>query len=459
MRQPQRLSVPLLLDRDQAPPLQEQLLTQLKAAIDSGRLATGTRMPSTRALARILKVSRGVVVGTYDALYADGYITGVVGSGTYVAKDSLDAARTAPASGRPGPAPAIDLRPDRPSSDCFPLPAWRAAWRTVSYIAPGVAEAPPLGLPELRAAIAGHLLQARGIVLDRHEVVVTSSQDSALRLVLSALGEDPVIALECPALPMARTVAARQGRVSSVPVDDQGVRLDLMRGDWDAAVLTPERNPLLGARLSLERRRALAEDARTRGSLLIEPALGGVLDLDVSPLPPLMSLARAEHAALIGSFGAVLTPALHLGFAVVESGLAETIAKADPAHYEQPSPLVQLAVSDLLASGGMAAHLTRLAGRHAALWRLVWQALGDLPGTRLLRAGGTATLLLPDEVCAKRVVRALAVQRIHLTELDSYVHPRSPALNGLVIGFGHLGEAVLGTTLRVIRRTVSAARE
>ncbi|REE95815.1 PLP-dependent aminotransferase family protein [Thermomonospora umbrina] len=79
------LDLPLLLDRTAAEPLTAQLIAQLRTAVREGRLTAGERLPASRALATTLGVSRTVVMDAFAQLYAEGWLDGRHGSGTYVA--------------------------------------------------------------------------------------------------------------------------------------------------------------------------------------------------------------------------------------------------------------------------------------------------------------------------------------------------------------------------------------
>jgi GntR family transcriptional regulator/MocR family aminotransferase len=72
------------LDRTGSEPLHRQVYEQVRAAIVTGNLAAGTRLPSTRTLAAELGVTRGTVLNAMDRLLAEGYVMGTPGSGTYV---------------------------------------------------------------------------------------------------------------------------------------------------------------------------------------------------------------------------------------------------------------------------------------------------------------------------------------------------------------------------------------
>ncbi|MGP4097425.1 aminotransferase-like domain-containing protein [Nonomuraea sp. KM90] len=510
MRHPQRLDVPIQLARDVPEPLQDQLAAQLRSAIARGRLAPRTRMPSTRTLALVLGISRGVALAAYERLLAEGHISSRWGSGTYVsdpdhhsdapvpnqvrhsgapARDQVRHSGT-PApnqvrrSGTPAPDPVpgsrphardashrrpagliaagggeavIDLRSDRHSAQGFPSTARRAAWLRAGRQAPPL-DAPPAGLPALRAAIGAYLRDTRGLVLDGHEVIVTADVGDALELVLRAQGgPDPVIALEDPAPPALRAALGRLGTVLPLPTDGAGARPDRIPGSCDIVAVLPERGAPLGTRMTVERRRALAAWARDSGGLVLEPAFDGLFNAALGPRPSVLALGDAWSTAMVGSFRDVLTPTLRLSFAVVPRRLAGEIEDGMSAG---PSFSCQLAVTDLLTSGcvaGRAEHLTTL---YAVRRAIVRQALGAYPGTRLLGAhtGAAATLLLPADLPATSVIRLLRARRVQVTELAAFHHPDGAPGNGIVFSYGHLNEVSLCRALHAMTRTLDDHR-
>ena len=100
------VELPVTADREDGAPLTTQIAAQLREALADGRLAPGERLPSSRALAATLGVSRTVVTAAYTQLFAEGWLDGRHGSGTYVAAGA----------GSPSAAVAADpASPDRKS--------------------------------------------------------------------------------------------------------------------------------------------------------------------------------------------------------------------------------------------------------------------------------------------------------------------------------------------------------
>ena len=177
------------LDRSRPRRLRAQIEGGLRDAISAGRLAPGTSLPSTRALAADLGVTRGVVVAAYDQLLAEGYLLARQGAGTVVNSAPVGTDR-AVVAGRPRPAPAvIDFRPSIPELSTFPRAAWLRATRAALHALPDryFGYSNPRGLPQLRRAVAEYLGRVRGVVADTDQVVICNGFAHGLSLVARQL--------------------------------------------------------------------------------------------------------------------------------------------------------------------------------------------------------------------------------------------------------------------------------
>ena len=247
--------LPIVLDRGSELPLAAQLATALRRAILDGILRHDDALPSSRALAGSVRVSRGTVVAAYDQLAGEGYLLARPGGATRVMVERPDAT-TDPFDGGPGPAgsrasgaggatiaspaatppPVIDLAPGHPSTRSLVDPAWTAAWRA-AVAASGRSDSPPTtGTLELRSAIAEHVRRARGVACRPDDVIVTAGTSDALAtigLALTALTgtagapqHTPRIAVEDPGYPTARRVLTRVGaHLLPVRADESGIDL------------------------------------------------------------------------------------------------------------------------------------------------------------------------------------------------------------------------------------------
>lgn len=243
------LDLPITLDRAAPTPLHQQLCEQLRRAILDGRFSSGTRLPSTRTLAQALGVSRTVTSAAYDELFAEGYLEGRHGSGTYVGRDLPPLPRqTRPSSHTPPrwlrkAAPlvseellapqAIAFRLGVPSISSLSPRIWRESWRTVTNRLPPDSYGPEQGDPALRSALAAYLGRSRGLACTPDDIIITTGATHALDLIVRAtLSAGDYVGFEEPGYPAARQIVkAREGRILPVLVDDDGAQVErLPRG-------------------------------------------------------------------------------------------------------------------------------------------------------------------------------------------------------------------------------------
>jgi GntR family transcriptional regulator / MocR family aminotransferase len=315
------------LDR-RAGPLHAQLEAQLREAVRSGRLAAGERLPSSRALAAELAVSRGVVVEAYGQLAAEGYLAVRPGAAPQVAAGAR-AAAARPAERAPA-LPRYDLRPGTPDLALFPRAAWAAAQRRALR---EVADAdlgypPPGGHRRLRVALAAYLGRVRGVQAAPERIVVCGGVAEAVALVGRVLraGGARRVAVEDPSHPGTRELMGHSGlEIVPVPVDEGGVDVAaIIAAGVDAALLTPAHQSPTGVVLDPPRRAALAAWARDTGALVIEDDYDAEYRYDRHPVGALQGLAP-DHVVHVHSVSKSLAPALRLGWAALPARLVAAV--------------------------------------------------------------------------------------------------------------------------------------
>lgn len=456
MRYQSVLTIPIELRRGARQPLYQQIAGQIETAAGEGRLVSGTALPSSRTLAGLLGVSRGVVAAAYDLLSARGRLAGRAGSGSYL---------VGPAAGPGEPSAArapelVDLRPGGPGVDVFPVPAWRAAWRRASFRPPPAHPPPALGLPELRRAIAGHLRETRGLALAGCDLVVTAGTAPGLRAVLQALRlAGPQVAVEEPGPPaLRRAVSPGLGDPSLLPVDRAGARVADLPPSCRAVVVSPDGHEPLGHIMSAERRAEAAAWAAETGGWLVEVACDTVFRPDAYRLPRLSTLAGGS-TVVVGGFGTLLAPGIGLGYAVVPAALARRLARLVAGRGEQPPHILQLAIAELLTSGAVTRLMHQLGRAYRRKRRLVETALHPVARLAGLGAAGSAVLYLPGEQDGRYAARELHRRGVRVRALAAYHCPDrlpQPARSGLVIGYGHLPDPALRAGLAALARELAA---
>ncbi|MGG2460666.1 PLP-dependent aminotransferase family protein [Streptomyces sp. RGM 3693] len=348
----------LLLPTASAPPRQRGRVLQeaLRDAVRSGRLAAGTRLPSGRALAADLGVSRGLITEAYEQLTAEGYLRSRRGAGTWVSGSVRAAVPTVVEPARPVSVPDVDFTPGTPDLSLFPRAAWSAAHRRAVARLPhrALGYPDPRGLPELRIELARLLVRRRGVVADPGRVVVCSGVAQAMTLlggVLYGAGQRTV-ALEEPGSPEHRELLAAAG-LAAVPLPLDGSGPDpaaLVASGARAAVLTPSHQFPTGTAVPAARRAELLRWARAVDGLIVEDDYDGDFRYDRAPVGALQGL-DPDRVAYTGSVSKSLAPGLRLGWLVVPERLLDAVV-ARKRLLDLGNPVLdQALLADLLARG------------------------------------------------------------------------------------------------------------
>ncbi|GGQ51480.1 MocR-like pyridoxine biosynthesis transcription factor PdxR [Kitasatospora griseola] len=440
---PEALGTDLFLELSGRGSRRGQLMQALREAVDSGRLAPGTRLPPYRSLARDLGIARNTVADTYAELVAEGRLSARQGSGTRVADRAapLPTGRNAPV--RPAtPRPVVhDLMPSSPDASAFPRSDWLASARRAVSAAPndafGVGD--PRGRPELRTALAEYLARARGVRTEPDRIVVCAGFAHALRLLGGIL--DGPVAVEAYGLAFHRGLLTEAGR-RTVPltVDEAGAcTAELAATGARAALLTPAHQFPTGGPLHAERRALAVDWARAHGGLLLEDDYDGEFRYDRRPIGAVQGL-DPDRVVYLGSTSKSLSPALRLGWMVLPGELVDPVLAAKGTRELTSGVVDQLTLADFLAHGSYDRHLRRMRRHYRRRRDLMVRTLADrAPDIRVsgIAAGLHAVLELPEhtEPLALGTARRLGLA---LAGLHSYHHPDStvPPRDGLVIGYG-----------------------
>ena len=464
-------------------PLHRQIYEGLRRAILDGRLRPGQRVPSTRALAVDLGVSRLPVLTAYDQLLHERYLEGRVGSGTFVSGAIPDdllrppespAAAPGPCSTRRPPPPAREeggLGPFRmsvPALDRFPHAEWArlVARHAHALTHAQMAYGDPAGLAPLRVAIAEHLRAARAVRCEAEQVLIVSGSQAALRLataVLLARGDR--VAVEDPGYPGARAALGAGGaELVPVPVDEEGMSLASLRrrgGRVRAAYVTPSHQYPLGTSMTAARRLALLDWAARAGAWVLEDDYDSEYRYVSRPLGSLQGTDAHDRVIYIGTFSKVLFPAVRVGYLVVPPSLRQRFVDAREALDLFSPTLYQLALAEFLREGHFARHLRRMRGTYLGRRDALLTGLARHCGDRLVLhnadAGLHVPVLLPAGLDDRDVARRMAERGLTATALST-CYAGSARRSGLLLGFGGSTERRLLEATRVLGEVLRGLR-
>ena len=439
----------LELDRSAKTPLAEQIRRGIGAAIESGVLAPGARLPSWQDLAAQLGVARGTVRSAYEKLSSAQLIVASRATGTHVADRPAFTPRQE-AAPHPGSfmemyqeliaGPAI-FQMGVPSRETFPatlLARMHARAARVEMSAPAIYP-DPRGEPDLRREIAAYLALARGIECMPSQIIMTSGFAGGLGLALRALGleQKKKVWMEDPGFPFTRHGLRLAGlSVVPIPVDADGIDVDHgLQHAPDAAlvVVTPGQQAPLGSTLSLARRARLLDWATQNKAWVIEDDYLSELQLKGRATPALASLDRSGRVVHIGSFSKTISPALRLGFVVAPAALASRFAETAACLAPAPGRAVQLATADFIREGHYLRHLRRTKRAYAAQGEALLKYLR--PRTvNVAMAGLAAVLRLPDRAPDLAIAKEAAALGLAPTPLSLWYASKASARPGLLLG-------------------------
>jgi GntR family transcriptional regulator/MocR family aminotransferase len=443
----------IAVDRADRRALHEQLEQALRTAIRSGRLAAGTRLPSSRDLSSQLGVSRGVVTAAYGQLAAEGYLITRQGAPVRVS-EALTGAVTRPPARPLTPGFAYDMRPGLPDLVGFPRGRWlrslAAGWRGAQ--AAQLGDLDPRGAPVLRDALGAYLDRARGTASDPELLLVCAGFAQGLSLTcrwLRGYGVDRV-AVEDPGWHAHRLIVEQAGlEIVPIPVDGDGLDVEALRAsDPPAVIVTPAHQFPAGVVLARQRRAALLDWAERHDRLVIEDDYDGELRFEGLAPGALQGLAP-ERVLYIGSASKRLVPALRMGWMLTPSWLTWALVSDKSVEDGGSELLGQLALSDLIGRGELDRHLRRMRQRYARRRETLLSALErNLPALRGSHdpAGLHETLELPGGGEEASFLAAAVRHGVGLEGLAQ--HRAAPGPPGVLAGYANLSEPALEQAVR-----------
>ncbi|MFF0790357.1 PLP-dependent aminotransferase family protein [Streptomyces spiralis] len=451
------------------------LQAALREAVRSGRLAPGTRLPSSRDLAADLGVSRGLITEAYEQLVAEGYLRSGRGAGTWVGGAVRAAHPRARDLAPRSPGAGVGFVPGTPDLSLFPRASWTAAHRSVLADLPhhDLGYPDPRGLPRLRTALAELLARRRGVVADPERIVVVSGVTQAttlLGLVLHARGMRTV-GVEDPGSPQHSALYASAGMGTvPIPLDAEGPDLGpLRRSGVRAVVTTPAHQFPTGIACSARRRAELLDWARSVDGIVLEDDYDGDFRYDRAPVGALQGL-DPEHVVYAGSVSKSLAPGLRLGWMIVPDSLADDVVERKRT-MDLGHPTVEQALfAHFVERGDYDRQLRRCQRAYRERRDALVGALREhFPGARL--SGIAAGLHLIAELPGRygpedRFLARAGAAGIAVRTLTAYTHARAGGPGGddgteeagggvrLILGYAHLSPSRIHKGVRLMREAV-----
>ncbi|MBT9315020.1 MocR-like pyridoxine biosynthesis transcription factor PdxR [Leptothoe spongobia] len=413
------MELALVIDSSRSDPLHQQIYSQLRWAILSGRLQSGQRLPASRSLAKSLGLSRTTVTQGYDQLISEGYLQTRLGAGTYVCDQLPDSLLTAEPldhqhqaaveillsdyGNRVKQSPVrtaggefrISFRYGQPALDLFPVELWRKLLskhcrKTYHWLDYATAST---GYQPLRQAVADYLQQARAVRCTPDQVLITNGSQQALSLITQLLvNPGDSVAIEEPGYRGARHIFKSNGaELLPIPLDRGGLVVDALINNNvkpRLVYVTPSHQFPTGALLSLPRRLALLQWAWKTGTLIVEDDYDSEYRYGGRPIPSLHGLDTHASVLYVGTFSKVMFPSIRLGYLVLPESLVEVFGQAKWLADRQPATLTQSALAEFIAAGHLERHIRKM--------RLCYESRRDTLVQALYKHFGQAVEILGD---------------------------------------------------------------
>lgn len=445
------------LKKSSGVPLYEALYRCIRGDILSGALRPGEKLPSKRALAENLEVSKITVEAAYSQLLSEGYICSKEKVGYFV--ETVE--RRAPVPAAPALHPKEDaaclLDLTANGTEQFPFSVWSRLQREVmlDFGEALLAPLPNRGIPELRQAIAGHLAAFRGMRVDPENILIGAGTDFLYNLLIQLLGREKVYAVEEPGYGKIRKIYAAGGvQTVSAAMDDRGVIPEGL-GSADVLHISPSHHFPTGIVTPVSRRRELLDWANRGEKWIIEDDYDSEFRFDAHPVPAMQSLDDGGRVIYMNSFSKSLAPSIRISYMVLPGGLMAAFQQKLGFYSCTVPSFEQYTLARFLSRGFFEKHINRMRKfyknrRNAVVSLLEKCSFSDKLTIQEQDAGLHFLLNVDTSLSDQSLTEKLAALGIRVRALSSYYHDQSEDLHCLVINYSGLKEERLAAALAAI---------
>ena len=440
-------------------PLYEALYRCIREDILSGALPAGTKLPSKRALADNLEVSKITVEGAYNQLLSEGYIRSREKVGYFVeAVDRL----SRPVSAFAPPVKEADTTIDLASNGLarFPFSVWSRLQREVMLDLGEQLLLPlqPQGLWELRCAIASHLAQFRGMQVSPENILIGAGTDFFYNLLIQLLGMDKRYAVEEPGYGKIRRIYAAGGvDCVSAPMDDKGVIPEFL-DSAHVLHISPSHHFPTGIITPPDRRQALLRWAgEVEGRFIIEDDYDSEFRFNAHPMPTLYSMDRGDRVIYMNTFSKTLAPSIRISYMVLPTRLMALFREKLGFYSCTVSSFEQHTLARFLSGGHFEKHLNRMRKFYRSRRNRVLSAIERSPVanrlTILEENAGLHFLVKADTgLSDAALVERCRRSGLQIRALSSYYHSAKADTHCLVVNYSGLSDEDLSRLEQLLQQ-------
>ena len=413
----------LTLDAGNKQPMDEQLYRCFVDDIHAGRVATGEKLPSKRALCAHLGVSVSTVETAYAMLVAEGYVISKPQSGYYVSDfvtfdapdvqtrcDNCFAAQpTAPSR------PEFDFSTAAVDTSLFPYASWAKLNKEVVYSSPELLQrGDRQGDESLRRALCVFLSEYRGVRCVPEQIVVGAGMEYLTGLLAQLFHPAAVFGIEDPGYMTMYHVLRAQGRtVRFLPLDKAGVCPDAPAAQGaDVLYLTPSHQFPMGVTMPASRRSQLLRWASERPERwIIEDDYDSEFRYGVRPIPAMQGMDTCGRVVYLSTFSRSLAPSVRIAYMVLPPELLARYQALDGYQLSTVSRYEQAVMARFLSEGYYARYLRRVGNLYRRRRDALTDALERMDGVRISGNDGGLHFLLTNTHFPEAELRSLALRQ------------------------------------------------
>ena len=448
----------ITINRQSQTPLIKQVYQGIKTQILTGTLKPRKKLPSTRHLAKELRLSRNVIIEAYEQLLAEGYIEAIEGSGTYVVdgvilehyKSSLQTKRENIIGLRHEPQKnMIDFRTGVPNLSLFPKEIWADLYKKICQDLPSIHldYHEPRGCYDLRYELTHYLRRVRGVNCGPDQVIITTGAAQAFTMLgrlfnkinKDVLVEDPL------SHGIIATLEKADMNLHPIPVDEKGMNTDRLPLHLKPSLIftTPSHQYPTGSILPIKRRIDLINYARSKSAFIVEDDYDSEFRFEGAPIESMQSL-DAGRVIYVGTFSKILCPALRMGYMILPEELIEKVRNIKYTEDLHSPVLEQLTLARFIREGYLDKHIRKSKKHYQQKSLAVIETLQDFFGDGINIIGHTTGIHLAvffkkvvfdDSLFGKLIENGIQVPSVEEHAIVKGLHGQE-----IMIGYGNLSD-------------------
>lgn len=459
----------ITIDKKSNMPIIQQIYSQIRDMILSGKLKEGKKLPSTRAVAQELNVSRNVVIEAYDQLMSEGYIQSHKGSGTYITEGlQVEILKESPSIQKQISIKdqeafiKINFRSGIPALDYFPHNKWGQIYKSVcAQIQPqNLGYSETMGHLRLRKTLVDYLQQMRKVKCHERRIIITNGAVQALRIIGQVLlKEGDSFVIEDPTnMDIRKSFESRGARGISIPVDEQGINTGLLPQELHPKLIlvTPSHQFPLGGVMPIARRLELIQYAKQKNCYIVEDDYDSEYRYEGHPIASIQGLAP-ENVIYIGTFSKILSPALRVGYLILPEALIDSCSKEKHISDLHTETLTQLALERFIEEGQLLRHIRKMKKVYKRRQNLLVHELkSNFPDIKIMGESTGMHLVAQwkEIIFTEEHLDKLRSQGLNIHSVSEYTVCRGQHLNQLIFGYANVEEKKITEGIRILKRII-----